>query len=321
MVLSIETSHDDTCIAILDGSNIIINLKETQNHEKYGGVYPSHASCLHTLHLDRMMHSIDKLLLNRITKIAVTTGPGLYTSLITGVKYAQGLSINYGWKIIPVHHIEGHILTIGLSGIFPPYTALVISGGHTLIVDVQDIGKYKILGQTLDDAIGECIDKVGREIKLNYPYGPEMDKIASSGDKYRYNIPKPLFNSKNRNMSFSGQKTHVRNNKKEYIKNKEHFSASFFRSIVELFIKKLSDIKGKIVLCGGVAASKTMCSGLSEYFDIYVPPKELCTDNAAMIGWAAQQNILQQSGTRCAWQQSRYNIDMSIKPIWSIEKI
>lgn len=309
MYLGIETSCDDTGIAVLDHRNIIFNERITQNHTQYGGVYPTHAVSSHIINLPLLLRKIDINILHAITHIAVTVGPGLKQSLLAGISFAYGLSLNYKYNIIPVHHIEGHILTIGLSdGIYPPYTALVVSGGHTLIVDVIEVGKYRIIGQTLDDALGECFDKVGRYIGLEYPAGPQLEQYALTGDPNRFTLPKPMYYSKCHNMSFAGLKTFVLNHKHEYIEHINDFAASFHKTIIDILIRKLRYIQHKLVICGGVSANKIIYDGLSKHFDTYVSPVNLCTDNGAMIAWAG-------------YNSSHRNIDISVKPRWSIENI
>lgn len=309
MYLGIETSCDDTAISIIDDKNIIINERIIQNHKQYGGVFPAQAAIQHIINLPILFNRIDKHYIDKLSHIAVTIGPGLKQCLLSGISFAQGLSIRYQLPIQAVHHIEAHILSVELSeNIYPPYIALVISGGHTLIIDVYAYGKYKILGFSIDDALGECFDKCGRYVDLSYPAGPEMEKLALEGDEHKFTLPKPMYNSHCYNMSFSGLKTHVLKNKelyKEYIKD---FCASFHRTISDILIKKLKNIvKDKLIICGGVSANRIIYNNLSKYFDIYTTMPALCTDNAAMIAY---------TGSRM-----KRKLDISVKPRWSIEDL
>lgn len=309
MYLGIETSCDDTAIAIINGKDVIINERIVQNHQQYGGVFPAQAASQHIINLPVLFNQIDKDYIEKLSHIAVTIGPGLKQCLLSGISFAQGLSIRYQLPIQAVHHIEAHILSVELSeNIKPPYIALIISGGHTLIVDVYKYGKYKILGSSIDDALGECFDKCGRHVDLSYPAGPIMEKLALEGNEYKFILPKPMYDSNCYNMSFSGLKTHVLHNKvlyKEYIRD---FCASFHRAISDILIKKLKNIvKDKLVICGGVAANRIIYHNLSQYFDVYTTIPALCTDNAAMIAYTGS----------CM----KRNIDISVKPIWSIEDL
>lgn len=320
-VLGIDTSCDDTSMAIIKVKGkknqkfqILANIVSSQVkiHRKYGGVLPSLAKREHQKNLPIVLEKAfkkAKLSLKKpeIDLIAVTVGPGLEICLWQGVNFAKKLSENWKKPIIPVNHIESHILSnffgqvSGLSPIFPAI-ALVVSGGHTQLILMKKIGKYKILGETRDDAAGECFDKTARILGLSYPGGPAIAKVAKlSKGLLAGKLPRPMIYSRDYDFSFSGLKTAVlydyKKRPKKIRKSKKYIqeiSAEIQQAIIDVLIKKTikaaKDFQARsIILGGGVAANEelrrqfklTLKSNLNLKF--FVPEKNLCTDNAAMV--------------------------------------
>lgn len=305
-ILGIESSCDEMSASIIkNGTEEIktIILSQMDIHKQYGGVVPEIASRCHiesaTMVLEELFQDIN-ITMNEIDAVAVTYGPGLVGSLLIGLEIAKTLSFIYKKPLIPVHHIAGHIYANSLVKEFTfPLIALVVSGGHTDLIYMKDHFNFKKLGGTLDDAIGECYDKVARVMGLEYPGGPLVDALAHKG-KDNYKLPKPLQDD-SYNFSFSGLKTAVINlvhneKQKENNINIEDLSTSFQTTVIDIITKKTMkalkeyDVKNLIV-CGGVAANK----GLREEFrlltekediELTIPPIKYCTDNAAMIASA-----------------------------------
>ena len=303
-ILGIETSCDETGIAIYDEregvkSNIISS--QVDLHCKWGGVYPELAAREHTKNI---IPVLDKALkeantdLESIDGIAITVAPGLIVSLVIGVSVAKTLSWLFDKPLIPVHHIEAHIFSIELvKKIEYPFLALVVSGGHTELYIIEDFEKYKYLGGTLDDAVGEAYDKVAKLLDLGYPGGPIIDKLAYKGQEVE-KLPRPLLkdNEKNKyNFSFSGLKTAVLNlvNKNKY--EKEDIACSFQEAATDVLLKKTLkaveefNIKN-IVIGGGVSANKRLREKFKTLEDkynikVYFPPLNLCTDNGLMVAY------------------------------------
>lgn len=373
IILAIDTSCDETCIAIVEvakgrfytKSNVVSS--QIKIHKKYGGVVPFLAKREHQKNLipvlkeslkkAKILKKETKLKTNNFTKvkkiltkeenllrnvydflihyknplidlIAVTKGPGLEPCLWTGINFAKALSFFWRKPIIPVNHLEGHIFAnfLGKSQILNlksqifPAVALIASGGHTELVLVRRIKQYKLIGETLDDAAGECLDKIAKIINLPYPGGPEIEKIAKFGSKETYNFPRPMIWSKDYNFSFSGLKTSVlyltkklKNKDLKKIKTKANISASAQQAVFDvLIVKTIKAVKEKnaktILAGGGVMANKTLKRQFklkikkilgsqflvkkqkNQKINFLVPSKKLCTDNAAMIAVAAYFN-------------------------------
>jgi len=307
-ILGIETSCDDTSAAIVDSDfHIHSNIVSSQSiHVKFGGVVPELAS---REHIKGILPIVDlalqeaKLTLDDINAIAVSVSPGLIGSLLVGVSFAKGLAYSLGKPLMPVNHILGHIFANFLEhpGINYPFIALVVSGGHTELVKFLSFDDFKILGKTIDDAAGEAFDKIGKVLNIAYPGGPEIDKLASKGNKDYISFPLPMIKRPNYDFSFSGLKTAAALYIKENNINLENdkindFAASFQNAIVRtLFIKTVNaiqkyDIKN-LLLAGGVAANSELRKVFHDYakennINVFYPSKELCTDNAAMIAAA-----------------------------------
>ena len=305
-ILGIESSCDETsCSIVANGRKEIATIISSQIdiHKEYGGVVPEIASREHVKNITIVIEECLKkanMSMEDIDAIAITYGPGLIGSLLIGLEAAKTLSFIYNKPLVPVHHIAGHIYANSLEKEMKfPLLALIVSGGHTELVIMEDHYKFKKLGGTLDDAIGECYDKVARVIGLEYPGGPKVDKLASIG-KSTYNLPIPL-NDDSYNFSFSGLKSAVINlnhkleQRGEEI-NKEDLAASFQKVAISSIINKTKkaienyNIKNLIV-AGGVAANKGLRSevyklGEELNIDITIPNMKYCTDNAAMIATA-----------------------------------
>ena len=307
VILGIESSCDETSIAILkDGKEILSNKISSQIeiHKEYGGVVPEIASRQHIKNIAAILDEAleeAKITLDDIDYIAVTYAPGLIGALLVGVSFAKGLSYAHDIPIIPVHHIKGHMYANFLEhDIELPCIALVVSGGHTNIVYMDENHKFTNMGGTLDDAVGESCDKVARVLGLGYPGGPIVDKMYYLGDRNFLQITEPRVGEYD--FSFSGIKTAVINfvnkmNMKNEEFRKEDLAASFLGKVVDILCKKtLKAAKDKnvktIILAGGVAANSLLRSQLTEQgaklgIKVHYPSMKLCTDNAAMIAEAA----------------------------------
>lgn len=306
-ILAIESSCDETSMAIVkNGKDVISIVINTQisTHENYGGVVPEIASRMHaeniTIVLDETLKKAN-MKIEDMDAIAVTYGPGLMGSLLVGVEAAKTLALLYNKPLIAVNHLAGHIYANNLENDMKfPLLALIISGGHTDIVYMEDDYKFKVLGGTLDDAIGEAYDKVARVLGLKYPGGPNVEKMALNG-KPSYKLPIPM-NDESLNMSFSGLKSSIINlvhNETQRNKtiNKEDLACSFQSVATDQLVRKLelaikqTDIKN-IIIAGGVSANQYIRQEVTKLAEKYnanisVPKLLYCTDNAAMIGAAA----------------------------------
>ena len=308
-VLAIESSCDDTSIAIVNDDKSVEFL-ETINHRKFhrdlGGVVPEMAARQHLEILDTLAKSIKKINFSKISVIAATFGPGLIGGLIVGSSFAKGLSISKNIKLIPINHLQAHLLSPRLvSNIRFPYLCLLVSGGNTALVLVKNSKNFITLGSTIDDSAGECFDKVAKGLGLGYPGGPEIESRALGVNIERFKLPIPLAKKNDCEFSFSGLKTAalntIKNNKKTKIFIKD-FSASFQHTISKVLkIKIINSITllqkenikiNDFSICGGVAANKYLNTEIQKLvaakkLNYHQVPLSLCTDNAAMIGWNA----------------------------------
>ena len=306
LTLGIETSCDETSAAVLRGTRELLSCviaTQIPIHQKYGGVVPEIASRNHILSI---LPVVEQALaeagteLAEIDQIAVTYGPGLVGALLVGVSAAKSLAFSLGVPLIGVNHLEGHIFANFLAAeeLTPPFMALVVSGGHTALVDVADYETFRQMGRTRDDAAGEAFDKVARVMGLPYPGGPEIDKLAREGDPAAIDFPRALAQEGNYEFSFSGLKSAVLNYiNSEKMKgrelNKADIAASFQSAVVEILVHKAFEAireagRDTLVLAGGVAANKALEQRLRETaaakgVRYLYPPPRLCTDNAAMI--------------------------------------
>lgn len=314
ITLAIESSCDETACAILkNGREVLSNIISTQIelHKKFGGVVPEVASRKHIENISMVVQdALDEanLTFKDIDHIAVTHGPGLVGAVLVGLSYAKALAFALNIPLVGVNHIEGHVSAnyIEDKTLEPPFVALIVSGGHTHLVEVKDYGQYEILGKTKDDASGEAFDKIARAMNLGYPGGPIVDKLAKKGNKDAIKFPRSLIDE-GYDFSFSGIKSAVLNylNEKK-MKNEEiiveDVCASFQEAVVEVLSTKALQVtikKGynKVILAGGVAANSalreklnTMCSPYN--VQVKYPSLILCTDNAAMIGCAGYYNYI-----------------------------
>ena len=327
--LGIETSCDETAVAVYDSEQGIIGesvFSQIDLHAEYGGVVPELASRDHCNKIIKVFKdATNGIDLNSIDQIAYTAGPGLLGALLIGESFAKGLSYSLDIPLIPVNHLEGHLVSPSMEfeEIETPYICLLVSGGHTMIVDVKAFGDYEIIGQSVDDAVGEAFDKVGKLLELPYPGGPHIERIALDGDPASYKFPRPMLHSDNLNLSFSGLKTSVLYKVKEFDQMhdsiKSNIAASFQAAVIEVLVKKITktiELTGRkeIIIAGGVAANKKLRSSMKELEDtldikVFYPDLKYCGDNAAMIAYlgslrASSKNKFVESCVRARWPLS-----------------
>lgn len=310
MILAIETSCDDTCAAVVepDGRRALSNVVHTQTeHSRYGGVVPEVASRAHLERLDGVVQAAladaDADLAD-VTRVAVTTRPGLIGALLVGVAAAKGLAYSRRLPLVPVNHLEGHVAAAYLTDpdLEPPFVALIASGGHTALYAVGDDRGMDLLGETLDDAAGEALDKGARMLGLGFPGGPAISKVAKGGDPARHDFPVGLKDKNNLDFSFSGLKTSLLYKLKvmdaaDVPDELPHLAAGYEAAVVEALTRKLlraAEVRdaSAVVVAGGVAANALLRRRLDSEcgergLKLVIPPPDLCTDNAAMIGAAA----------------------------------
>ena len=331
-VLGIETSCDETGIAIYDGnSNQIISEKlfsQAAKHSNYGGVVPELASRDHVKKLIPLLSETIKesgINVDALDGIAYTAGPGLRGPLLTGAALAQALGLGWGIPCIGVHHMEAHLLINLLEDPAPsfPFLTLLISGGHCLIIRADDFGEYKVLGQSRDDAVGEAFDKVAKLLDLGYPGGPKIEELATRGDPNAFNFPRPMTKESHLDFSFSGLKTAVlyafRSEKNPSDTFKADLAASFQEAVADtLFLKSRLAIAqnglDQLVIGGGVASNKYIRKRLIEGLKgnrIFFPPINRCTDNGAMVAVTGHYRL------------SKKNIssDIVIRPKWNLSEL
>ena len=316
IIFAVETSCDETSVCILtQNKEILSHITYTQNdHQKHGGVIPelasrSHLQILQKITKDAFIES--GLDITEIDIFCATCGPGLIGGLLVGSTFAKSLAIGLKKSFIPINHLEGHLLSTTFNNeIKYPFLTFLLTGGHTQIYLINSIDNYILMGETLDDAIGEAFDKVAKLLSLPYPGGPEIEKIAKEGNPFSFNLPEPLQKSKNLNFSFSGIKTAVNLIVKKQQKIDKRFtadlSASFQYTLSKILNNKvkiaISLLKNEnveisqIALVGGVAKNNYLKEALKKNFSsarchIITPPEYMLSDNAAMIGWACIQKI------------------------------
>lgn len=305
-ILGIESSCDETaCSVVEDGKRVLSNIVATQidEHKLYGGVVPEIASRRHAENISWVAKAAleeANLTLDDIDGIAVTYAPGLIGALLVGISFAKGLAMSAKKPLIPVHHIAGHIAANYLSHpeLKPPYLCLVVSGGHSHIVEVKDYTHYHVIGRTRDDAAGECFDKAARTLGYEYPGGKHIDAAAKSGDQNAYKLPKPRVAGSEYDFSFSGLKTAVINTvhnaeqKGEEI-NREDMAASFQKTVCDVLVEKTMLAAENfgyktIAVAGGVSANSGVRSAMENAcsergYKLYLPELKYCGDNGAMI--------------------------------------
>jgi tRNA N6-adenosine threonylcarbamoyltransferase len=327
MILALETSCDETAVAILRGSELLASEVASQiaAHEKYGGIVPEIASRNHLVHAPQLLERATrtaKIDMSQIDAFAATSGPGLASSLMIGASIAKGLAIGFNKPYVAINHLEGHLLSPFFgNGEVKPNVSLVVSGGHTMSIFVRGIDDYQIIGRTVDDAAGEAFDKVAKMLGLGYPGGPEIERRARGGDPARYDLPRSMLESEN--FSFSGLKTAVR-----YLLPKivgrfcetpvdekrltqtpyklpegllADLCASFQQAIVDVLVRKTIAAARKhnvdlLTVSGGVSCNQELRRQLAdacarEGFEFKSAEAWLCTDNAAMIAFAASLRL------------------------------
>jgi N6-L-threonylcarbamoyladenine synthase len=319
LILAIESSCDETAAAVVkNGREVLSNVINSQIdiHTNFGGVVPEIASRKHIENIDGVVElalTQANVALDDITAIAVTYGPGLVGALLVGVAEAKALAFATGKPLVGVHHIEGHISANYVENpeLEPPFAALVVSGGHTHLVKVNDYGSYEIIGRTRDDAAGEAFDKVARAVGLGYPGGPKVDRLAKEGNPDAFEFPRAQVEDAPYDFSFSGIKSAVLNTLNKYEMRDEHINkadlvASFQKAVVDALVSRAMKLVteeklDKLAVAGGVASNSALRKALSEAcaqsnVKFYSPSPGLCTDNAVMIGAAGYYEYI--SGTR-----------------------
>tara|TARA_Y100000768_G_scaffold240800_1_gene182419 strand:- start:482 stop:1471 length:990 start_codon:yes stop_codon:yes gene_type:complete len=306
IILGIETSCDETAAAICSEGEILSSTITQQIiHSDYGGVIPEIASREHEYLLNKVVnHALDEsgVKLNELDAISVTQGPGLAGTLLTGISFAKGLGLGLGIPVIPINHLEGHIFANFLAddSLKFPFLCLLVSGGHTQIWSIKDLGNYLLLGETRDDAAGEAFDKGARILGLGYPGGPEIEKAANGGDPTKVNFPRSLISKESLEFSFSGLKTSLlyymdKFIETELIKRKD-VVASYQKAIIDVLVEKVKRGINKTnfktcVIAGGVAANQHLRKELINKLpstEIIFPDLLFCTDNAAMIAYLGE---------------------------------
>ena len=307
-VLALETSCDETGVAIMRGRNGYSNSEllssevasQIAEHEKYGGIVPEIASRNHLVQAPRLLERATRaarIEMSAVDAFAATSGPGLASSLMIGTSIAKGLAIGFGKPYLAINHLEGHLLSPFFdNGELKPNVSLIVSGGHTMLVEVHGLNNYRLIGRTVDDAAGEAFDKVAKLLGLGYPGGPEIERRARGGDPARFDLPRSMLDSEN--FSFSGLKTAVR-----YLLPKlrgdflADLCASFQQAVIEVLVRKTMAAAQKynvdlVTVSGGVSCNQELRRQLGnacarDGFEFKSAEAWLCTDNAAMIAFAA----------------------------------
>lgn len=306
-ILAVESSCDDTAAAVVeDGRKVLSSVvfSQIKKHQKFGGVFPELAS---RCHIEAVSNVVKEALkransnLSEIDALSVTHAPGLIGSLLVGVNFIKGLSLSTNLPIIPVHHLRSHVAANYISNpkLSPPFLCLIVSGGHSHIVEVKNYCDFKIIGKTRDDAAGETFDKAARCLGLPYPGGVELDKLAEFGKDDAFNFPRPKLTDSIYDFSFSGLKTSIINqihklDQKGQVLPVNDLCASFRRVVVDYlidnFIKVAENLNyQKLAIAGGVSANSLLRKNLQEIcqkrnWQLFIPEKSLCGDNAAMVG-------------------------------------
>jgi N6-L-threonylcarbamoyladenine synthase len=332
LILGIETSCDETGLALYDAlaCKLLAHAVHSQTamHEAYGGVVPELASRDHLRRLVPLSRQVLEHAGRRVADIgaiAYTEGPGLAGALLAGAAFARSLAQSLAVPAIGIHHLEGHLLSPLLSARAPqfPFIALLVSGGHTQLMRVQRVGRYELLGETLDDAAGEAFDKTAQLLGLGYPGGPALSLLAESGRPGRCKLPRPMIASGDLEFSFSGLKTAVLTLlKKESRPEKKDLAREFVDAVVQVLVAKCKLAMERtgltqLVVAGGVGANKQLRAALDAKaaesgFDVFYPEPELCTDNGAMIAFAAALRL--QAGITIPASGHAF----SVRPRWDL---
>ena len=327
--LGIETSCDETAIAVYDSEQGIIGesvFSQIKMHAEYGGVVPELASRDHCVKIISVLkEAIKDVDLKSIDQVAYTSGPGLLGALLIGESFAQGISSALNIPLIPINHLEGHLMSpvMEFPEITTPYISLLVSGGHSMIVDVKDRGDYQILGQSQDDAVGEAFDKVGKLLGLPYPGGPHIEKLALKGNPKSYDFPRPMIHSDNLDLSFSGLKTSVLYTVRD-IENitdqiKADIAASFQQAVIDVLTKKIKksvELSGRsnVIIAGGVAANNALREAIKELesvlnIRVYYPSLKYCGDNAAMIAFVGSLRSSDKIEPKASYVRARWPLN------------
>ena len=335
LILGIETSCDETGLALYDATagKLLAHAVHSQTamHEAYGGVVPELASRDHLRRLVPLTRRVLKDSGKReedISALAYTEGPGLAGALLAGAAFARGLALSLGVPALGIHHLEGHLLSPLLSARAPrfPFVALLVSGGHTQLMRVEGVGRYELLGETQDDAAGEAFDKTAKALGLGYPGGPALSKLAEAGQAGRYRLPRPMIGSGDLEFSFSGLKTAVVTQlKNDPATSRPELARAFVDAIVDVLVAKCASAIERaaltqLVVAGGVGANKQLraaldAQGRKRGFEVFYPEPELCTDNGAMIAFAAALRM--KSGHRGVSGGSGF----SVRPRWDLTRV
>ena len=331
LILGIESSCDETGLALYDSeAGLLAHTLHSQiaMHQEYGGVVPELASRDHirrVVPLAREVLSRAARTLEDLDAVAYTEGPGLAGALLVGAAFAKSLAFALGVPSVGIHHLEGHLLSPLLSQRPPafPFVALLVSGGHTQLMRVTGVGRYELLGETLDDAAGEAFDKTAKLLGLDYPGGPAVSKLAESGTPGSFKLPRPMLDSKDLEFSFSGLKTAVMllaRSQGADPQTHADIARAFQDAVVDVLVSKCCSALAKtglsrLVVAGGVGANKQLRAGLNaaalkKEFEVYYPELELCTDNGAMIAFAAA--LRWKDGLPAA------DITFSVRPRWDL---
>jgi len=346
IVLGIETSCDETGIAVYDTKNweagqparlgILGQALHSQvaMHREYGGVVPELAS---RDHIRRVLPLLEQALgqaslpLESIDAVAYTQGPGLAGALLVGTAFGRSLALALNKPSIGVHHLEGHLLSplLGESAPQFPFIALLVSGGHTQLMGVEGVGQYKLLGETVDDAAGEAFDKTAKLLGLDYPGGAAVSLLAESGKPWRFDLPRPMLHSGDLDFSFSGLKTAVLNQVNRFCPESPNEQVQFEADLAYAFVESLVDVLVQksakaikqtgyrdLVLAGGVGANKQLRAALNaralrDQFQVHYPPLQLCTDNGVMIAFAGALRLL-------AGHRDSDTAAFDVKPRWDL---
>lgn len=332
-VLGIETSCDETGVAVYDSARGLLAHRlysQVGLHADYGGVVPELASRDHVRKLIPLLRELLAAAgtpLDELGGVAYTAGPGLAGALMVGAVFGRTLAWAQGIPAVGVHHMEGHLLAPMLEAVPPsfPFIALLVSGGHTQLMRVDGIGRYRLLGESIDDAAGEAFDKVAKMLKLDYPGGPAVARLAESGDPQRFEFPRPMLDRPGLDFSFSGLKTSVLNAlhaTADYAQKPADIAASFQAAAVDTLVRKCERALRetgvtRLVVAGGVSANRLLRAQLAEMTtrrgaEVFYPALPFCTDNGAMIAFA---------GCRRLMAGEREGLGITIKPRWPMHEL
>lgn len=332
LTLGIETSCDETGVALYDrrGRRLLAHLVHSQvaMHEAYGGVVPELASRDHVrrlVPLTRKVFDLSGRSFAQLEGIGYTEGPGLAGALLVGASFARGLATSLRIPAVGIHHLEGHLLSPLLGDPAPafPFVALLVSGGHTQLMRVDGAGRYGLLGETLDDAAGEAFDKTAKLLGLGYPGGPAVSRLAERGTAGRVRLPRPMIDSGDLDFSFSGLKTAVLTAAQNGSFAPEDLAREFVEAVVDVLVAKCRAALGRtglrqLVVAGGVGANRQLRAALdaqaaAKGFRVFYPAQELCTDNGAMIAFAASMRLPE----RAAAQSGAFGV----RPRWDMASL